>query len=197
MGFKEVFELGKKYLWPSWAPEGASLKPSRPSNNSRPFMVYPAAGTLNRGEKFGQETPQIEASAPGPGRMSLLIPGRKETDFHEIKGESTYQNTSAVQRLLDSFPVRKNAELTEYFRRPEFAEPKDQAADQMGEVFALTKRILSKALGPLDFRLIRDDDLLERALETVHPQLPIFFRLILGKKKYIHFMLENRERLVP
>jgi hypothetical protein len=197
MGFKEVFELGKKYLWPSWAPEGASLKPSRPSKNSRPFMVYPATGILEEGEKFRQERGRREAGAPGTRGTSLLFPGRRETDFHEFGGESTCPKASAVQRLLDSFPIRKNAELTEYVRHPEFPEPEDQAADQMGEVFALTKKILSKALGPLNFRLIRDDDLLERALEKVHPQLPVFFRLILGKKRYIQFMLDHRERLVP
>ena len=197
MRFQGAFELGKKYLWPSRAPKGASVKPSRQAKKSKPFMVYPTKGILNQGEEFQREAPKREVHAFGIGRMALLMAGRKETDFQGIKGESADQKTSAVQKLLDSFPTRKNAELTEYVRRSELAEPQDQAEDQRREIFALTKKILSKILGPLNFRLIRDNDLLERALGRAYPQLPISFRLILRKKRYIEFMLDNRERLVP
>jgi hypothetical protein len=197
MKFQEAFELGKNFFWPSRAPKGASLEPSRQAKNSKPFRVYPTKGILNQGEEFQREAPMRNVHASGIGRMALLMAGRKETDFQGIKGESADQKTSAVQKLLDSFPIRKNAELTEYVRRSEWDEPKDQAEDQMGEIFALTKKTLSKIAGPLNFRLIRDNDLLERALGKVHPQLPISFRLILRKKRYIQFMLDNRERLVP
>ncbi len=105
---------------------------------------------------------------------------------------------SAVQRLLDSFLVRKNAELTSYVERAGFDEPvRDQTGDPMREIFALTKKFLAKILGPLNLRLIRDPESLEKALERVHPQLPITCRLFLRKKEYIQFMMDHRERLVP
>jgi hypothetical protein len=197
MRFQEAFELGKKYLWPSRAPKGAGAKPRHQFKVSKPFRVYPAKGILKNGEEFHREGPQREVNTFGIGRMALLLAGRKDTDYQEINGGAAYQKTSAVQRLLDSFPIRKNAELNEFVRRSKFTEPEDQADDQMGEIFALTKKLLAKILGPLDLRLIRDPDLLERALGKVHPRLPIIFRLFLRKKQYIQFMLDNRERLVP
>jgi hypothetical protein len=197
MRFQEAFEMGKKYLWPSRALKGASPRPSQQTKKSNPGMVFPTNGIFDIGEGFRHQVPKRDVLTSRIGRMALLMAGPKETDFQEVKRETADQKTSAVQKLLDSFPARKNAELAEYVRRSEFDERKDQAEDQMGEIFALTKRILSKILGPLDFRLIRDDDLLERALGEVHPQLPISFRLILRKKRYIQFMLDNRERLVP
>ncbi|NWF55483.1 MAG: hypothetical protein HXY45_11900 [Syntrophaceae bacterium] len=66
----------------------------------------------------------------------------------------------------------------------------------MALVFFLTRNLLSRIAAPVDTRLIRDSDRLEKALEKIHPRLPISIRLILRKKRYIQFMLENRERLV-
>jgi hypothetical protein len=130
------------------------------------------------------------------GGRTLLVAGRRDRDLPDEKPAPVPRGISLDRKLLDSFLALKNAELKEYFRRPELSEPRDQGQAQMGEIFAFTKKILSRILGPLDFRLIRDDDLLERALQRVHLQLPFPFRLILRKKRYIELMLENRERLV-
>ena len=85
MRFQGAFELGKKYLWPSRAPKGASVKPSRQAKKSKPFMVYPTKGILNQGEEFQREAPKREVHAFGIGRMALLMAGRKETG----KGQPT------------------------------------------------------------------------------------------------------------
>jgi hypothetical protein len=101
------------------------------------------------------------------------------------------------QKLLNSFSGRKNAELREYSRGSEVPKPDHGAEDQIAEVFSLTRRLLSKTEPPLDSRLIRDEVRLEKALGKIHPRLPISIRFILRKKRYIQFMLDNRERLIP
>jgi hypothetical protein len=118
-----------------------------------------------------------------------LLERRKDGPIHRGIG--------SVQRLLDSFPMRKNAELREfvrYSRTPERDHPEDEPLD---EVFALTRKLLSKTAGILNFRLLKNDDWLGKALEKVHSQLPFSIRLILWRKRFIRFMLDHRERLIP
>jgi hypothetical protein len=117
-----------------------------------------------------------------------LLERRKDGPIHRGIG--------SVQRLLDSFPMRKNAELREFVRyskTPERDHPEDEP---LAEVFALTRKLLSKPAGILNFRLLRNDDWLRKALEKVHSQLPFSIRLILWRKRFIQFMLDHRERLI-
>jgi hypothetical protein len=121
----------------------------------------------------------------------------EEDDLERRKNGPLHRGIGSVQRLLDSFPMRKNAELREFVRysRPQ---EKDHPEDEpLAEVFALTRKLLSKTAGILNFRLLKDDDLLESALGKVHPHLPFSIRLVLWKKRFIQFMLDHRERLIP
>ena len=120
----------------------------------------------------------------------------EENDLERRKNGPLHRGVESVQRLLDSFPMRKNAELREfvrYSRGPERDQPEEEP---LAEVFALTRKLLSKTAGILNFRVLRDDDFLERALEKVHSHLPFSIRLVLWKKRFIQFMLDHRERLI-
>jgi hypothetical protein len=134
-------------------------------------------------------------------RYLRLSPGQKapirkqHPPFKGSKEENLLGN-SINQRLLNSFPGRKITELKECSRRSGDPNPENEAEDQMALVFFLTRNLLSRIAAPVDTRLIRDSDRLEKALEKIHPRLPISIRLILRKKRYIQFMMENRERLV-
>jgi hypothetical protein len=143
--------------------------------------------------------PKEEGSPSGAEKKALLPSGRKErkSDLPEGGNWSGFPKNSTDQKLLNSFPGRKHAELRECSRGSEVPKPDNGAEDQIAVVFFLTRKLLSKTAAPLDTRLIRDDDRLERALGKIHPQLPISIRLILRKKRYIQFMLDNRERLIP
>jgi len=196
MRFQEAFELGKRYFWPFRARKKAGANGNPPPESPNSLRVYPAKGIINQLGEFAHGADRREASFPGAGRIALLMAGRRETDLGEFEDGAARRERSAVQKLLDSFPIRKNVEWNEYFRRAGICDLQDHAEHPMEEIFVLTKKILSKILGPLDFRVIRDVELLESALEKVHPQLPISFRLILRKKRYIEFMMDNRERLV-
>jgi hypothetical protein len=168
MKILEALAIGKRCRWPSRSSRKADAKAGRRNEDPVPFAAYPAEGIL-----------------------------RRETGPREIPGQLPDPGAAALRRLLDSFPVRKNAELAEGVRRSEWPEPEARGQGPMGEVFVLTKKILSKILGPLNWRLLRDPEVLETALGKVHPRLPISFRLILRRKEYIRFMLDHRERLVP
>jgi len=120
----------------------------------------------------------------------------EESHLERSKNGPIHRGIGSIQRLLDSFPMRKNAELREfvrYSRAPERDQPEDEP---LAEVFALTRKLLSKTAGILNFRVLRDDDFLERALEKVHSHLPFSIRLVLWKKRFIQFMLDHRERLI-
>jgi len=93
--------------------------------------------------------------------------------------------------------MRKNAELREFVRDSEIQERDHPADEPLAEVFALTRKLLSKTAGILNFRMLKDDDFLGRALEEVHSHLPFSIRLILWRKRFIQFMLDHRERLIP
>jgi hypothetical protein len=143
--------------------------------------------------------PKEKVRPSGRKKRSLLRAGRKgdESGPPEMGNRSAFPKVPADQRLLNSFPGRKNAELRECSRRSEVPNLGLEAEEQMAVVFFLTRKLLSKTATPLDNRLIRDDDRLERALGEVHPRLPMSVRLVLRKKRYIQFMLDNRERLIP
>ncbi len=128
-----------------------------------------------------------------PGQKA---PIRKQHSPSKGSKQGDLLGISIDQRLLNSFPGRKITELKECSRRSEDPKPENEAEDQMALVFFLTRNLLSRIAAPVDTRLIRDHDRLEKALEKIHPRLPISILLILRKKKYIQFMLENRERLV-
>ena len=121
----------------------------------------------------------------------------EENDLERRKNGPLHRGVESVQRLLDSFPMRKNAELRElvrYSRSQEKDHPEDES---LTEVFSLTRKLLSKTAGILNFRMLRDEDFLERALEKVHSHLPFSIRLVLWRKRFIQFMLDHRERLLP
>jgi hypothetical protein len=120
----------------------------------------------------------------------------EDNDLERRKNGPIHRGIGSVQRLLDSFPMRKNAELSEFVRYSEIQERNHPADDHLAEVFALTRKLLSKTAGILNFRLLKEDDFLETALEEVHSHLPFSIRLVLWKKRFIQFMLDHRERLI-
>ena len=93
--------------------------------------------------------------------------------------------------------MRKNIERKENCRKSEISNVSNRDEEQLQEVFSLTRRLLVNSAGPLNDRFIQNDTLLERALGKVHKHLPLPVRLALWKKKYIQFILTNRERLIP
>jgi hypothetical protein len=120
----------------------------------------------------------------------------EESLLERRKDGPIHRGIGSVQRLLDSFPMRKNAELREFVRyskTPERDHPEDEP---LAEVFALTRKLLSKTAGILNLRLLKNDDWLGKALEKVHSQLPFSIRLILWRKRFIQFMMDHRERLI-
>ena len=125
------------------------------------------------------------------------VPIRKQNPPSKKLKPGGFMGNPIDQRLLNSFLERKNAELKECSRDSEPAKPDNGAEDQIAVVFFLTKKLLSKTEAPLDARFIRDGVRLEKALGKVYPRLPISIRLALGKKRYVQFMLHNRERLIP
>ena len=133
------------------------------------------------------------------GEISFLVnfPPEKENDGRDGTKKSAHRRAMADQRLLESFRMRKNAEWKESWRRSEISNFPDEDADNLKEVFALTRRLLINKVGPLNDRLVQDDTLLEKALGEVHKFLPLPVRLILWKKRYIQFILTNRDRLIP
>ncbi len=88
----------------------------------------------------------------------------EENDLERRKNGSLHRGIGSVQRLLDSFPMRKNAELREFVRDSKIQERDLPADDPLAEVFALTRKLLSKTAGILNFRLLKDDDFLESGL---------------------------------
>jgi hypothetical protein len=120
----------------------------------------------------------------------------EENDLERRKNGPIHRGIGSVQRLLDSFPMRKNAELREFVRHSEIQERNHPENEPLAEVFALTRKLLSKTAGILNFRMLKEDDFLEEALEKVHSHLPFSIRLVLWKKRFIQFMLDHRERLI-
>ncbi len=201
MGFQAAFQLGKKYLRLPSGRKGPIRNQHPPSKSSKPgeFMVHPAGGPSPKAKVNFLLMLKKEVASWGAEKKDLQMIGRKErgSGLQEGGNQATFPKIPTDQRLLNSFPERKNAELREYSRDAEVPKQGLEAEQQMAVVFFLTRKLLSKTAAPLDYRLIRDDNRLERALEKVHPQLPISVRLVLRKKRYIRFMLDNRERLIP
>jgi hypothetical protein len=121
----------------------------------------------------------------------------EEKDLERRENGSIHRGIGSVQRLLNSFPMRKNAELREFVRYSKTQEKDHPEDEPLAEVFALTRKLLSKTAGILNFRLLKQDDFLETALEEVHSHLPFSIRLVLWKKRFIQFMKDHRERLIP
>jgi hypothetical protein len=193
MGFQEAFQVGKKYLRLPTGRMGLFGNQHPPSKVFKPrgFPAHPG-GRLT-------SMPKEEAAPSAAGKKTLVLTGRneKESDLPAWENRSGFPKISTDQKLLNSFPRRKNAELRECSRGSEVPKPDHGAEDHIAVVFSLTRTLLAKTAAPLDARLIRNDDWLEKALVKIHPRLPISTRLILWKKRYIQFMLNNRERLIP
>ncbi len=136
-------------------------------------------------------------TVPEQGKISFLdnLPQEKKIDGRDGKNKSAHRLARSDQRLLESFRMRKNAEWKEYWKYSEISNSPDGDEEKLGEVFALTRRLLVHTVGPLNDRFIQNDALLEKALGKVHKHLPLPVRLILWKKRYIQFILTNRERL--
>jgi len=63
----------------------------------------------------------------------------EKSDWEEYKTPPLCRANGSVQRLLDSFPIRKNAELKEFVRDSKTREKGHPSYDPMAEVFALTR----------------------------------------------------------
>ena len=201
MGFQEAFQVGKKYLRLPTGRKGPIGNPHPPFKSSKPqgFPGHPGGRLYSMAKDNLPPMPKEEVGPFGAEKEALLLTGRKEreSDLPGWGNRSDLPKIPIDQKFLNSFPERKKAELRECSRGSEGLKPDHGAEDQIAVVFSLTRRLLSKTEPPLDSRLIRDKDRLERALGKIHPRLPISIRLILWKKRYIQFMLDNRERLIP
>lgn len=201
MRFQEAFQVGKKYLRLPTRRKAPIQNQHPPSKSVMPgrFMDHPGGGFYSLARNNFLPMPKEEGGPSGAGEKVLLFSGRKERegDLPEGGNRSGFPEISTDQKLLNSFPGRKHAELRECSRDSEVPKVDNRAEDQIAVVFFLTRKLLSKTAAPLDSRLIRDDVRLERALGKIHPRLPISIRFILRKKRYIQFMLDNRERLIP
>lgn len=120
-----------------------------------------------------------------------------ETGLREDGNGLAYQSTMANKKLLESFTIRKIAELKECSRYSEISSFPDGVEDPLKEIFALTRRLLRSTVGPLNTAFIQNDLLLEKALWKVHGLLPLSTRLIIGRKRFIELFLDNREHLLP
>ncbi len=119
-----------------------------------------------------------------------------KTDRENSRKEPVHRRLPPDLQLLESFRVRKNIEWKEDWKRSEISDSPIDPDGQVAEVFALTKKLLQKTLGPLDENIVEDDSLLEKALREVHGRLPFPIRIVIWKKRYTQFILANRERLI-
>ncbi len=201
MRFQEAFQAGKKYLRLPTGRKNPIRNQHPPSKSLKPegFTGHPGGGLYSMAKDNLPPMPKEEVGPFGAEKKALLPSGRKErkSDLPEGGNRSGFPKIPTDQKLLNSFPGRKHAELRECSRSAEVPKLDSGAEDQIAVVFSLTRKLLSKTEPRLDSRLIRDEDRLERALGKIHPRLPISIRLILWKKRYIQFMLDNRERLIP
>ena len=136
-------------------------------------------------------------SEKGKNPILVSFPREKQGGGKDVTKKSNYSLAAADRRLLESFWTRKNVEREENCRKSEISNVPAGDEEGLREVFSLTRRLLVDSAGPLNDRFIQNDTLLEKALGTVHKHLPLPVRLGLWKKKYIQFILTNRERLIP
>jgi hypothetical protein len=201
MRFQQALQAGKKYLRLPTGRKDPIRNQHPPSKGLKPegFTGHPGGGLSSMAKDNLPPMPKEEVGRSGAEKGAFLITQRKESesDLPEWGNRSDFPKIPTDQRFLNSFPERKKAELREFSRASEGLKSDHGAEDQIAVVFSLTRRLLSKTEPPLDSRLIRDEDRLERALGKIHPRLPISIRLILWKKRYIQLMLDNRERLIP
>ncbi len=143
--------------------------------------------------------------APGEGLCPIpevsatsvpVISGEKKARGKRGSGRAAYLEAEAGEKLLESFRTPKNAELEEEWKRSENSHFTDEDEDTLREMFVLTRAHLKDAMGPLSERSLKDDATLGKALEKIHRRLPLSIRLIFWKKRYVQFILENRDRLI-
>ncbi len=140
----------------------------------------------------GERENTARTNREGPrGRLSL-----PEAWVNGSGPDKEWLGSQAGQKLIESFRVPKSAERKEHWNRSEISLfPKD-VERETSEVFVLTRKLLTQTLGPLNPPIISDDSLMEKALGRIYSRLPIPIRLALWKKRYIQFILANRERLI-
>jgi hypothetical protein len=135
-----------------------------------------------------------------PENGKNVLPGRageKEVLDGYGSKRAAHLRAAAGEKLLESFKTRKKAEREEDWKQSESSQGAEDEENELREVFLLTRNELVRTLGPLNERSLGDDSLLEKALEKIHKRLPLPIRLIFWKKRYIQFILDNRERLIP
>lgn len=110
--------------------------------------------------------------------------------------DKKWLGSQAGEKLIESFRVPKSAERKEHWNRSEISLFPKETDKETSEVFVLTRKLLTQSLGPLNPKIISDDSLMEKALDRIYSRLPIPIRLALWKKRYIQFILADRERLI-
>lgn len=194
MDFIKAFRTRKKDLRARKEHRGKGRKGNFPSSNHHPgpLVIYSLDSRLGK------------AGGPNPSRAfesnreaSTFRPGQEnEGDNGGRENSLDPRGIFVNQKLLESFPRRKNAELKEFYGSSPKSAFSDGWEEHFDELFALTRRLLRNTAKPLSRGLIRDDLYLGKALSEVHKRLPLSIRLIMRKKRYIEFCLAYRERLM-
>ena len=196
-----VLKIGKKYI----GPFKARQQPIQQADSNFRNSNSQEQNLLAIQNRLGETKGFAPIIAPTPraifeqGKFSFLVNAadKGKAGGRDGKNWSNHGPAGPDQRLLESFRTKKNAEWKECWRRSEISHLPDGDEDQVGEVFTLTRSLLTDALGPLNDRVIRNEALLEEALGKIHRRLPMPVRIILRKKRYIEFILTHRERLLP
>ncbi len=166
----------------------------------RVFTFSQARPDFSRGhlQRSNERIPAGESKVtPGMGKTVVRGGAGEREAFNGCGSKrAAYLQAAAGEKLLKSFKTRKKAEWEEDWKRSESQGSEDEE-DTLREVFTVTRNELVRMLGPLNERSLGDDSLLERALEKIHKRLPLPIRVIFWKKRYIQFILDNRERLIP
>ncbi len=110
--------------------------------------------------------------------------------------DKEWLGSQAGQKLIESFRVPKSAERKEDWNRSEMSLFAKETDKETSEVFVLTRKLLTQALGPLNPTILSDDSVMKKALDKIYSRLPMPIRLALWKKRYIQFILADRERLI-
>jgi hypothetical protein len=146
----------------------------------------------------GQTFSRDSNASPEKGKKVLPgLAGEKDVLDGYGSRRAAHLRAAAGEKLLESFQTRKKAEREEDWKRSESSQGPEDEENRLREVFLLTRNELVRTLGPLNERSLGNDSLLEKALEKIHKRLPLPIRLIFWKKRYIQFILDNRERLIP
>jgi len=143
----------------------------------------------NNGGVSGGDSCAVKISIPG-------LPGERKTRDEGGAERAAHLRAGADEKLLESFRTRKNAELEEQWKRSEYSQFPGDGEGTLRELFVLTRIHLASVIGPLNERSLMDDTKVGQALERIHRRLPLPIRLIFWKKRYVQFMLDNRDRLI-